>query len=81
MRTVFIVRVMTKDMISDFFARFRSIIGGRVKSYERLIQETLEEMEKELRKKYPNVQNLRLGTTEMISDGAELILYGDVDGN
>jgi uncharacterized protein YbjQ (UPF0145 family) len=78
MRTVFIVRVITKDMISDFFARVRSIIGGRVKSYERLIEQTLNEMSKELYKKYPKVKNVRLGTTEMIADGAELILYGEI---
>lgn len=78
MRTVFVVRVVTKDMVSDFFARIRSIIGGRVKSYELLMQETLDDMAKELYKKYPKVKNVRLGTTEMISDGAELILYGEV---
>ena len=28
MRTVFVVRVVTKDMITDFFARFKSILLG-----------------------------------------------------
>jgi len=76
MKEVFIVRVITKDMISDFFARMKSLIGGRIKSYEILIQETLEEMYNELVTKYPNIQKIKIATTEMIKDGAELIMYG-----
>ena len=76
MKEVFIVRVITKDMISDFFAKMKSLIGGRIKSYEILIQETLEEMYNELVTKYPNIQEIKIATTEMIKDGAELIMYG-----
>ena len=76
MKVVFAVRVVTKDMISDFFGRMKSLIGGRIKSYEKLIQETLEEMYNELAIKYPDISNISIATTEMISDGAELIMYG-----
>lgn len=79
MRTVFSVRVITKDMVSDFFARMKSLIGGRIKSYEVLIQTALEEMSAELRKKYPDIKNLHIATTEMIKDGAELIIYGETN--
>jgi uncharacterized protein YbjQ (UPF0145 family) len=33
-KTVFKVRVVTKDVLTDAFARFKSIIGGRIKAYE-----------------------------------------------
>jgi len=79
MKEVFIVRVITKDMVSDFFARMKSLIGGRIKSYEKLIQETLEEMYNELVTKYPNIQEIRIATTEMMKDGAELIMYGKTE--
>jgi len=79
MRTIFKVRVVTKDVVSDMFARFRSIIGGRVKSYERVIQEALDDAYNELKKEYPNVKNVRFGTTEMLNDGAEIIVYGEVE--
>ena len=78
-KTVFKVRVITKDVLSDAFARFRSIIGGRVKAYEKVIQENLEDAYHELVLQFPNVKNIRFGTTEMIADGAELIIYGEVD--
>ena len=81
MKTVFKVRVVTKDVVSDMFARFRSIIGGRVKSYEKVIQEALEDAYNELKSEYPNVKNVRFGTTEMISDGAEIVVYGEVEDN
>jgi len=78
MRTVFRVRVLTKDMITDTFATWRSIIGGRVKSYEKVIERALEESYNELYKAYPNVKNVRFATTEMIRDGCEIIVYGEV---
>lgn len=77
-KTVFKVRVITKDVLSDAFARFRSIIGGRVKAYEKVIQENLEDAYHELVLQFPNVKNIHFGTTEMIADGAELIIYGEV---
>jgi uncharacterized protein YbjQ (UPF0145 family) len=77
-KTVFKVRVITKDVITDAFARFRSIIGGRVKSYEMAIQEGLEDAYHELVLEFPDVKNVRFGNTEFLSDGAELIIYGEV---
>lgn len=78
MRTVFRVRVLTKDMITDTFATWRSIIGGRVKSYEKVIERALEEAYNELYEAYPNVKVVRFATTEMIRDGCEIIVYGEV---
>lgn len=78
-RTVFKVRVITRDIISDFLARFKSILGGRVKVYERAIQQAIDEAYEELRKEHPKIRNVRFGTTEMIKDGAEIIVYGEVD--
>lgn len=79
MRTVFRVRVITKDMVTDLFANLKSLVGGRIKSYEQLIQKNLEEMEKELREEFPDIKNIRMSTTEMIRDGAELILFGETE--
>jgi len=81
-KTVFAVRVITKDVITDAFARFRNIIGGRVKSYEKTIKENLEEAYHELLLQFPDVKNIRFGTTEFIEGGAEIIIYGEVsDGS
>jgi uncharacterized protein YbjQ (UPF0145 family) len=78
MKTVFKVRVVTRDVFTDMFSRFRSIIGGRIKAYEKTIQQALEEAYEELLKDFPDVINVRFGTTEMINDGAEIIVYGEV---
>lgn len=78
MRTIFKVRVVTRDAIRDTFAKFKSIIGGRLKGYEKAIQEAIEDAYNELITEFPNVQNVRFGTTEMIKDGAEIIVYGEV---
>jgi len=78
MKTIFVVRVISRDIITDFVSRFRSILGGRVRAYERAIQEGIEFAYDELRTKYPMVINVRFGTTEMMSDACEIILYGEV---
>lgn len=77
-KTVFKVRVITKDVLTDTFARFKSIIGGRIKAYEKVIQTALEDAYHELLLEFPNVKNVMFGTTEMISDGAEIVVYGEV---
>lgn len=78
-RTVFKVRIVTRDIITDFFARFKSMTGGRIKAYEKTIQAALEEAYEELRSEYPGVTNVKFGTTEMLNDAAEIIVYGEVD--
>lgn len=78
MRTVFAVRVVTKDMITDTLATWKSIIGGRIKSYEKVIAKALENSYNELYERFPNIKNVRVGTTEMIRDGCEIIVYGEV---
>jgi uncharacterized protein YbjQ (UPF0145 family) len=77
-KTIFKVRVLSRDMISDFMARFRSILGGRVKVYEKAISESIEEAYNELITEYPNIKNVKFGTTEMLSDACEIVIYGDV---
>jgi uncharacterized protein YbjQ (UPF0145 family) len=77
-KTVFKVRVITKDVLTDAFARFKSILGGRIKAYEKAIQEGLEDVYHELVLEFPDIKNIRFGTTEFISDGCELIIYGEV---
>jgi len=79
MRLVFKVRVLTKDALTDTFASFRSIIGGRIKAYEQIITQAIQEASDELVKEYPNVKNIKIATTEMIKDGCEIIVYGEID--
>lgn len=45
MRTVFEVRVVTKNIFSDLLAKYKSILGGRVKCYEEIIKSALEDAE------------------------------------
>jgi len=77
-KVVFRVRVISKDVLSDSFARFKSIIGGRIRGYERAIESGLEDLYHELILEFPNIKNIRFGTTEMLNDACELILYGEV---
>ena len=79
MRLVFKVRVLTKDAFTDTFASFKSIIGGRIKAYEKLIERAIQEASDELYKQYPKVKNVRIATTEMIKDGCEIIVYGEIE--
>lgn len=79
MKTVFKVKVIARDVISDFYAKFKNITGGRIKTYEKLIQDALEEAYNELKTEYPNIKNIMVGTTHMLENVAELIVYGEVE--
>lgn len=78
MKTIFRVRVITRDIVTNTFAKLKSITGGRIKSYEKAIQAALEELYNEMLTDYPNIQNIKLVISDMFEDEVQLVVYGDI---
>ncbi len=76
-RTVFAVRVTTKHLFADFFQWFKNLIGMRLSSYENMIAEAVEGALYELYKKYPNVYDVRITTSQTALGAAEVIVYSN----
>ena len=75
-RTVFAVTVKSKHFLADFLEKFRNDLGLNLKTYERLIEDGLEECYEKLHKKYPNVYDIKFTTAQMTDGAAEIICYG-----
>lgn len=77
-RLVYEVRVVSKNFISDFVNRMINIIGGRLKSYEKIVEEGIKDASEELTNKYPTVFNVGLRVQEFTQGAMMIIVYGSV---
>jgi uncharacterized protein YbjQ (UPF0145 family) len=73
--------VLAKHVGRDFMSGLKNIVGGELKAYTELMQEARDEavnrMKKEARSMGANaVLNLRLVTTSITMDAAEILAYG-----
>ena len=74
---VWSIRVVSKNFIVDFGMTLKSIIGGRLKGYEAMVNKGIEECQKELENKYGhNIANLRIETSDL-KDSIQIIVCGE----
>lgn len=78
-RLVWVNRIYTKNFITDFLQTMRNIVGGRMKAYERMLDQAVRETHKEFQKKYPTAQNLRLDTEHMTEGSIMVVISGQVE--
>lgn len=76
---VYAVRVGTRNIFYDMWAKIKNIFGGRLTPYEQVISKCIKEAYDELKSKYPSVRNIRIQTTMITLGAAEIIVYGEVD--
>lgn len=78
MRTVHKVRVFSKNFVTDFFQNLKNIVGGRLKAYEKMIEQAIDESISDLLREHPLVKNLKMQVTEMTDGSIAVIVYGEV---
>ena len=69
---VWVTRIYTKDFVTDFLQSLKNIIGGRLKSYEKMVDKCIEDTWTEFKKKYNGAKNLRTDI-EHLTTGAILV--------
>ena len=77
-KTVFAVSVKTKHFLADFFQWFKNLIGMNLTAYEEMIEDSVEEAMYKLLKKYPDVYDLKIATSQTAMGASEIIVYGKV---
>jgi len=77
-KTVFAVVVKSRHIIADMFQFIRNALGMNLKSYEEMIAEGIEEALHQLYKKFPDVYDVKITTTQVSTGAAELIVYGKI---
>lgn len=70
-----IVRVVTRDFVTDFFQGIKNMFGFRLRGYERVIDRGIKEMLEEMELKY-KVDWYRLVINDLTRGSAMMVIYG-----
>lgn len=71
------VKVMSRNFISDFFGGLRNIIGGEIKTYTKLVEQTIKELYDSLLEKHGELRNVRIETSELTNGAIQIIVWGE----
>lgn len=78
-KIVWKTKVQSRNFIADFGSSIRNIIGGRLKAYERMLNDAIKEATDELVAEYPSVKDVRMQITELTSAAICVTVYGVVE--
>ena len=78
-KLVSITRVYSRNFVSDFTQELKNIVGGRLKSYELMIEKGIEKCQEEFYKKYPTAQNAKLQVNEFGNKAISIVIYGEIE--
>lgn len=79
MRIVFKNVVISRNFVSDFGAKLKNIVGGRLKTYEAMLDEGITEATNKLLSEYPNVKDVKMQVTEFSNSSICITVYGVVN--
>ncbi len=77
-----VVVVNSANIVKDIQSNVRDILGGRMKHYEKMIQDAVDMAMKELEQKakdsgYDGVIGVKITSPTVVHGGAEVIVYGN----
>jgi uncharacterized protein YbjQ (UPF0145 family) len=75
-RIVWVTKVISRNFMSDFFANAKNILGGRLKTYEKMLNTSLDDITKEFYNKYPSATQVRIEFTEFTNGALAVIVHG-----
>lgn len=71
-----ITRVVTRNIVTDSFQGIRNIFGLRLRGYEKMIQNAIEEVTKEAELKY-NILWWKLSVNPLGNHSCMIVIYGE----
>lgn len=78
-KIVWVTKVISRNFVSDFIAGLINIIGGRLKTYEKMLDKSLHEVTDEFYRLYPEAKQIRIEFTEFTSGALAVIVHGVID--
>ena len=73
------VRVVTRSFISDFIAKWLNFFGFRIKSYENMINNAIQDILKELEEENVNLKWYRYEISQFTNGAMAIMLYGEAE--
>lgn len=75
-KIVWVTKVNSRNFVSDFGASIKNIVGGRLRTYELMIDKAIKEATDELTILYPDVEDIKFQITEFSNSSIAVIVYG-----
>ena len=77
-----VVVVRAANVVKDIRENIKNLVGGRMRHYENLIEDAIEDALKELEnrakeKNYDGVIGLKISNPTVVDGGVEIIVYGN----
>ena len=77
MENITITKVVSRNFIMDFVARFQNMVGMNLTSYERMVDRGIIEIREELKEKRIELAWYRYEITQLTNGAVSITLYGD----
>jgi uncharacterized protein YbjQ (UPF0145 family) len=76
---VTITKVVSRNFIQDFIAKFQNIAGLNLTSYETMVQKGVEQIKQELGKRNIKVKWFRYEISQLSNGAMAIMFYGEVE--
>ena len=78
-KIVWKTKVISRNFMTDFISNAKNIIGGQLKSYEKMIDRTLESVTEEFYKEYSQAKDIRIEFTEFTGGAMAITVHGVIN--
>jgi len=76
MKSITIIKVVSKNFITDFLAMFQNMIGKNLTPYEKMVEKGVNEINLELESKGVKLKWYRYEITQLTNGAVAIMLYG-----
>jgi uncharacterized protein YbjQ (UPF0145 family) len=76
---VTITKVVSRNFIQDFIAKFQNMVGLNLTSYEAMVQKGVEQIKQELEKSNIKVKWYRYEISQLSNGAMAIMFYGEVE--
>jgi len=77
MKNITITKVVSKNIIMDWVAKFQNLIGSNLTTYEKMVQKGITQIETEIEQKNIKLNWYRYEITQLTNGAIAIMLYGD----
>lgn len=75
-KIVWVTKVVSRNFVTDFIAGLVNIVGGRLKSYEKMLDNSLRDVTQEFYELYPKAKQVRIEFTEFTTGALAIVVHG-----
>jgi len=75
-KPITITKVLSRNFIMDFVSKFQNMLGLNLTAYEKMIQEGISQIQKELKQKQKKMGWFRYEISELSNGAIAIMFYG-----